>query len=199
MTQATVSNSAVADLLRRRYRDLDDLRKTIYPRPDHDIVLLITVEDMSEVDSPDNVAVCTDPRHQVPPAMTLKQEAVRHPNASSPRPKCRAILDIQRPDPKPAEENRQPTCHQEPHGVQDLHVSFVLVFIFLFALQWVVKEFSLLAVFLLAFPQGRSQCEFHTVDALEDNEDRHCGVNVLVKCWVLHVVVIYRDRRAEQG
>src|ERR1700753_1913269 len=69
-----------------RIRHSDDLWKCEKTWPNHLKMFLVPVQNMPQVYSPYDVAICANASHEVPPAMPFKEETPRHPNASSPAP-----------------------------------------------------------------------------------------------------------------
>lgn len=191
--QAAIGSNTMTSILSRWLRYLHDFRKSIYLGPNHDIMLLVTIEDMSKVNTPHNIAICTNACHQMPPTMAFKEETPWHANASAPAPKGGAVFDVEGPNPKATEEYGKTTCHQEPHGVQDLQVSFVLIFVLFLGFQGILLQLSLLSVLLFALSQRRSKGELHAIYTLKDNEDGQGRIDILVEGRILYVVVIDSD------
>lgn len=113
-------------------RNLDNLRQSPKTRPNHTIMLLIAIENVSQMNAPDNITISADSRHQMPPAVTLQEETPRHANGSAPPSQRRTVLVVYTPDGKPSQKDGHAEANKQPHRLEDLHVSLILVFLLLF-------------------------------------------------------------------
>lgn len=111
--------------------------------PDHLILVLITVQDMSQVDAPDDVTVGSDACHEMPPSMTFQEEAPRHTDLSAPSSQVRAVDSIYAPDRETAQEDAESVCNKDPHRFQYARVSGIVDVLFLLHLQRKATTLSL--------------------------------------------------------
>lgn len=154
--------------------------------PNHLKMLLVSIQNVAQVYSPDNVTICANAGHEMPPAVALQNESPRHSNVSSPCSECRTVDVVEIPDVESTEEDADAERHQDPHSLENFLVSLVLVCLFFFAYHvWYTSLLSFDAMLLLRFSQGWAQGGLHAVNAAEDDEDGENGVDDLVEHGVL--------------
>ena len=176
---------------------MHNLRQPVDLRPDHPVLVLLPVQDVAEVDAPNNVTVRPHAGHEMPPSVQLEEEAPRHADASAPGAQRGAVDVIHAPQREAAEEDRHAEADEEPHVLQDVAVALVQVCLLFVGFEGVAVPLPDLAVLFFAPSPGRPQNGLHVVHAPEDDEDGQCGVHVLVEGRVLDVVVVRGDEDAE--
>ncbi len=116
-------------------------------------MFLISIKNMPQIYAPDNVVVGADASHQMPPAMSLKKETPGHADTSAPTSQGRAVHVVEVPEVESAEENTESETHKDPHGLEYVSISLILVCLLFFAdhVRYTCS-FSFETMFLLRSP-----------------------------------------------
>lgn len=122
--------------------------------------------------------------------MALEQNAPRETNLLPPAPQRAAEEIIQIPDCETAKEHAQTINHHEPHGLESLEVTHVLIFLSLLTGHRETLFFPSETIFFAGLAPFWAQGGLHSVHASEhDNCGEKC-VGILVEYGILQVVIV---------
>lgn len=129
----------------------------------------------------------------MPPTVAFQQYTPGQPNLMPPPPQLRAVLVVQVPHRKTAQESRQTGSNHPPHLPQDLAIPVV----FALLLCGISADLALRIPLFAALAVVRANADFHDVHGAQQHNGCQDGVCVLVERGVLQVVVVCRDENRQ--
>lgn len=129
--------------------------------------------------------------------MTFKNYTPWKTNPLPPFPQRTTENIVQIPNGKSAKEHAQAKNHHEPHCFQRLHVAHVLKLLSLLAGDWEPLLFTSESVLFTRLAPSRTERDFHSIHASEDDDGSQKRVGILVEDGVLQVMIIQRNEDGE--